>query len=106
MTFKPSLASGHDLGRLTRAFVDFVQRLPFWGVAVLCVDDDNVRSLLPSITKSVVETVLVDALSRLAGEKLRDARAVDEWYRARATTLPDFPVDAAAARKPPTRASR
>ena len=45
---------GHDVARLERAFVDFVQRLPFWGVAVLCVDDDTVRSLLPSVTKPVV----------------------------------------------------
>ncbi|MFO1306912.1 MAG: UDP-N-acetylmuramate--L-alanine ligase [Burkholderiales bacterium] len=59
---------GHDMGRLTRAFVDFVQRLPFWGVAVLCVDDDNVRSLLPSITKSVVTYGLAeDARLRATG---------------------------------------
>ena len=32
---------GHDFGRLKRAFVDFVQRLPFYGVAVLCVDDPH-----------------------------------------------------------------
>ncbi|GMU71724.1 MAG: UDP-N-acetylmuramate--L-alanine ligase [Burkholderiales bacterium] len=45
---------GHDVARLERAFVDFVQRLPFWGVAVLCVDDEAVRALLPSVTRSVV----------------------------------------------------
>jgi tetratricopeptide (TPR) repeat protein len=40
---------GHDLERLKRAFVDFAQRLPFYGVAVLCVDDPNVREILPAI---------------------------------------------------------
>jgi UDP-N-acetylmuramate--alanine ligase len=30
---------GHDFGRLKQAFVDFLHRLPFYGVAVLCVDD-------------------------------------------------------------------
>ena len=45
---------GHDVARLQRAFVDFVQRLPFWGVAVLCVDDDHVRAILPSVVKPVV----------------------------------------------------
>ncbi|MBE7521310.1 MAG: UDP-N-acetylmuramate--L-alanine ligase [Burkholderiales bacterium] len=45
---------GHDVARLERAFVDFVQRLPFWGVAVLCADDASVRALLPSVTRSVV----------------------------------------------------
>ncbi|MEO8536301.1 MAG: UDP-N-acetylmuramate--L-alanine ligase [Betaproteobacteria bacterium] len=43
-----------DFGKLTRAFVDFVQRLPFYGVAVLCVDDPNVRAILPGIAKPIV----------------------------------------------------
>jgi len=47
-------AYGHDFERLQRAFVDFAQRLPFYGVAVLCVDDPHVRAILPSITKSIV----------------------------------------------------
>ena len=45
---------GHDFGKLKRAFVDFVQRLPFYGVAVLCIDDPNVREILPEIAKPVV----------------------------------------------------
>src|SRR5512144_422731 len=42
---------GQDFGKLTRAFVDFVQRLPFYGVAVLCIDDPHVRAILPEIAK-------------------------------------------------------
>jgi UDP-N-acetylmuramate--alanine ligase len=45
---------GHDAARLKRAFVDFLQRLPFWGVAVACIDDDNVREILPSVSKAIV----------------------------------------------------
>ena len=45
---------GHDFAKLTRAFVDFVQRLPFYGVAVLCIDDPHVRAILPEIAKPVV----------------------------------------------------
>ncbi len=45
---------GHDFGRLKQAFVDFAQRLPFWGTAVLCLDDAHVRSILPQITKPIV----------------------------------------------------
>ena len=45
---------GHDFGRLKRAFVDFAQRLPFYGVAVLCSDDANVREILPSIAKPII----------------------------------------------------
>ncbi len=45
---------GHDFGRLKDAFVDFVHRLPFWGMAVLCADDPVVRALLPRIEKPVM----------------------------------------------------
>ncbi len=45
---------GQDFGRLKQAFVDFVHRLPFYGVAVMCVDDPNVREILPQIAKQVV----------------------------------------------------
>ncbi|MEP6656667.1 MAG: UDP-N-acetylmuramate--L-alanine ligase [Betaproteobacteria bacterium] len=44
----------HDFGKLKKAFVDFAQRLPFYGVAVLCHDDANVREIMPSIAKSIL----------------------------------------------------
>ena len=45
---------GHDFGRLKQAFVEFLQRLPFYGVAVLCADDANVREILPQVSKQIV----------------------------------------------------
>jgi UDP-N-acetylmuramate--alanine ligase len=44
---------GHYFGRLRQAFLDFVQHLPFYGTAVLCVDDPNVREIMPAVTKPV-----------------------------------------------------
>jgi len=44
----------HSLDRLRQAFVDFVQRLPFYGVVVLCCDDANVREIMPRLTKPMV----------------------------------------------------
>ena len=44
---------GHDFGRLKQAFVDFIERLPFYGRAMLCVDDANVREILPRISKPI-----------------------------------------------------
>ncbi|MBX9812627.1 MAG: UDP-N-acetylmuramate--L-alanine ligase [Burkholderiales bacterium] len=43
----------HSLDRLKQAFVDFVQRLPFYGMAVLCADDANVREIMPRLTKPI-----------------------------------------------------
>ena len=45
---------GHDFGRVKQAFVDFLQRLPFYGVAVLCEDDANVREIVPQVSKQIV----------------------------------------------------
>jgi UDP-N-acetylmuramate--alanine ligase len=60
---------GHDLGRLKQAFVDFLQRLPFYGVAVLCADDANVREILPQIAKQVV-TYGFDASANVRAENV------------------------------------
>lgn len=45
---------GHDFERLKSAFVDFLNRLPFYGVAVLCGDDANVRAIMPRVPKQIV----------------------------------------------------
>jgi len=44
---------GHDFEKLKQAFVDFVEHLPFYGRAMLCIDDANVREILPRISKPV-----------------------------------------------------
>jgi UDP-N-acetylmuramate--alanine ligase len=44
---------GHDVARLKSAFVEFTQRLPFYGSAILCLDDANVREILPFISRPV-----------------------------------------------------
>lgn len=44
---------GHDFEKLKQAFVDFVGHLPFYGMAMLCIDDANVREILPRISKPV-----------------------------------------------------
>ncbi|MFT4103904.1 MAG: UDP-N-acetylmuramate--L-alanine ligase, partial [Burkholderiaceae bacterium] len=45
---------GHDFARLRQAFVEFTQRLPFYGAAVLCADDAHVREILPFVSKPVI----------------------------------------------------
>jgi UDP-N-acetylmuramate--alanine ligase len=43
----------HDFEKLKAAFVNFTHRLPFYGRAMMCIDDANVRSILPQVTKPV-----------------------------------------------------
>jgi UDP-N-acetylmuramate--alanine ligase len=45
---------GHDVARLKQAFIEFLSHLPFYGTAVLCVDDPQVREILPFVSKPVV----------------------------------------------------
>ena len=52
---------GHDFSRLRQAFLEFIEHLPFYGMAVLCIDDANVRSLVPIITKQVTTYGLSEA---------------------------------------------
>jgi len=64
----------HDFGRLRQAFVQFLQNLPFYGAAILCADDPNVRAILPLVSKPVLAygtasdaSVRAEAIEHLAG---------------------------------------
>jgi len=66
----------HDFSRLKQAFVDFLQNLPFYGSAILCADDPNVREIMPFVSKSIVtyglcEDAAIRAVDVVAGERMR-----------------------------------
>ena len=63
---------GHDFARLKQAFVDFLLRLPFYGSAIVCIDDANVREILPSVPKPLLTYGFADD----AQIRAFDARAV------------------------------
>jgi len=85
----------HDFARLTRAFVDFVQRLPFYGVAVLCFDDPTVRALAKSVSKAVVSY----GLDEDAGLRALNVRNEHGRMRfvARSAETPELAIDLALA---------
>jgi UDP-N-acetylmuramate--alanine ligase len=64
---------GHDFGRLKSAFVDFLHKMPFYGAAVVCVDDPAIRDILPQIARPITGYGFAE------GAQLRavDVRAVD-----------------------------
>ena len=43
-----------DFARLKQSFVEFLHNLPFYGLAVLCVDDEHVRDILPRVGRPIV----------------------------------------------------
>ncbi len=45
---------GGDLGALRQTFVEFLHNLPFYGLAVVCVDDPGVQAILPALHRTVL----------------------------------------------------
>jgi UDP-N-acetylmuramate--alanine ligase len=45
---------GHDFQKLKSSFVEFLHRMPFYGAAIVCVDDPAVREIIPSIARPVI----------------------------------------------------
>jgi len=85
---------GHDYARLKGAFVDFLHRMPFYGAAVVCLDDPGVRSIVPMISRPVVgygfgEDAQVRAINvqALPGGQMRFT-----CRRRNGTPMPDFDV--------------
>jgi UDP-N-acetylmuramate--alanine ligase len=64
---------GHDFGKLKQTFVDFLHRLPFYGVAVLCLDDPNVKEIMPRVAKQIITY----GLDPEANVRAENVRAVD-----------------------------
>ena len=82
---------GHDFNRLKAAFVDFLHRMPFYGTAILCTDDEAVRDILPNVTCPVTTYGFEEG----AQVRAIDVRAVGEQMhftvqRQNGVTLPDL----------------
>ncbi len=83
----------HSLDKLKQAFVDFVERLPFYGVAVLCNDDVNVRAIMPRLTKTVVTYGLGEGAQLRATAVTADAgRMRFRVLRSNGRRLPDLDI--------------
>jgi len=44
----------HSFENLKKAFLEFLQHLPFYGAAILCMDDEEVKTLIPQVSRAVV----------------------------------------------------
>jgi UDP-N-acetylmuramate--alanine ligase len=61
---------GGDFERVKKAFADFLHRLPFYGVAVLCADDANVAELALDTTRRTL-TYAIDAAADVRAANVR-----------------------------------
>jgi UDP-N-acetylmuramate--alanine ligase len=84
---------GHDFARLKHAFVDFMHRMPFYGAAIVCVDDPGVRSVLPMISRPVVSYgVSEDAQVRAVNIRAVGSQMHFTCQRRNGVILPDLEV--------------
>ncbi|HVB47642.1 MAG TPA: UDP-N-acetylmuramate--L-alanine ligase [Burkholderiales bacterium] len=77
----------HDVARLKQAFVQFLQNLPFYGSAILCVDDANVREILPLVSKLVL-TYGFAAEAAVRAEAVEHAAGAMRFRALRETAAP------------------
>ena len=84
---------GHDFNRLKAAFVDFLHKMPFYGTAILCIDDTAVREIVPQVSCPITSY----GFSEDAQVRAIDVRPVDGQMhftvlRRNGVTLPDLDV--------------
>ena len=61
-----------DLNEIRDTFVDFINKVPFYGVAVLCLDDENIQACIPQVKKRFVTYGLTNQADFQAAEIVHD----------------------------------
>jgi UDP-N-acetylmuramate--alanine ligase len=60
-----------DLDEIKETFLEFINKVPFYGASILCLEDENIQSLLPKVKKRLVTY----GFSAQADFQARDVRA-------------------------------
>ncbi|MBO9650137.1 MAG: UDP-N-acetylmuramate--L-alanine ligase [Variovorax sp.] len=84
---------GHDFAKLKKAFVDFLHRMPFYGVAVLCTDDPAVRQIVTEVSCPVTSYGFDEgAQVRAVNVRAVGAQMHFTAQRRNGVTLPDLDI--------------
>jgi UDP-N-acetylmuramate--alanine ligase len=84
---------GHDFARLQKAFVDFLHRMPFYGVAILCTDDPAVREIVTEVSCPVTSYGFgEDAQVRAINVRAVGSQMHFTAQRRNGVTLPDLDI--------------
>ena len=84
---------GHDFGKLKSAFVDFLHKMPFYGAAVVCVDDPAIREILPQIARPITSYgVSEDAQVRAVNVRAVGGQMHFTVQRRNGEVMPDLDV--------------
>jgi UDP-N-acetylmuramate--alanine ligase len=84
---------GHDFGRLKGAFIEFLHRMPFYGAAVVCVDNEAIRDILPQIARPITSYGFSeDAQLRAVNVRPVDGQMHFTVQRRNGVALPDLDI--------------
>ncbi len=84
---------GHDFSRLKSAFIDFLHRMPFYGTAILCVDNPAIRDILPEVSCPVTSYGFAeDAQVRAFNVRAVGGQMHFTVQRRNGVTLPDLDI--------------
>ncbi|MBF2758826.1 MAG: UDP-N-acetylmuramate--L-alanine ligase [Ectothiorhodospiraceae bacterium AqS1] len=77
-----------DFARLQAAFLEFIHRLPFYGLAVLCTDDSHIRALLPAVARPVSSYGIDDAGADFVADEIEAEGSRSRFLLRRSTGAP------------------
>ena len=84
---------GHDFGRLKKAFVEFLHRMPFYGTAILCTDSPAVRDIVSQVARPITSYGFgEDAQVRAVNVRAAAGQMRFTVQRRNGVTLPDLDV--------------
>ncbi len=82
-----------DLDQIKSTFVEFIDKVPFYGAAILCLDDENIADILPRIRKRII-TYGLTSQADIHGEQIRYDRGGAEFIvRNGETTLGEVRIN-------------
>jgi UDP-N-acetylmuramate--alanine ligase len=85
---------GHDFNKLKSAFIEFLHRMPFYGAAILCIDDPVIGSILSQVSRPITSYGLSEqAQVRAVDVRAEGARMRFLVKRSNGVTLPDMQID-------------
>ncbi len=84
---------GQSLDKLKAAFLEFLHRMPFYGAAVLCLDDPGVRSILSQVARPIT-TYGIDEGAQIRATQVESANGQMRFVvqRRNGVALPDLAI--------------
>lgn len=79
-----------DYQQLENTFIEFVHRLPFYGIAVLCVDDPNIQAIIPKLSRKIY-TYGFSEEADVRGTDIK-AKGLQMQFTVEANDIPQFEV--------------